>query len=360
MLQPRQAACVMAHVREEMPSDALWAVHAEELEFPADDDSDYEDGRRVSNRKVRVVMEGIAEPSKARVKLLVKNPLLREAVVVPKGTVVACVSGHANMCDLMETAPLLNSSQTDDHAAAKMVPLAEEQEKMGMLEPQGGDSHELRDEMGTMAAVRRWLEGRMPRSRAIALLYLGVWVLWSCTACCSGDQVAGVNSLMETEDWNSSLSKVRQRIATLPKGHPLNADEQSLRAKTREFCSNPGGMKMYSQWQKKFGSAFAIEYVNEVEKEEYLQFLFQFREVFDTNPKAPKEIKGVECALCFRDAHVLPRAIPVPRLTPQEWKHMESETDTMLKSGIVRFSESNWACVPVFAKKKDALWESDI
>ena len=45
MLQQRQAVCVMAHLREEMPSDTLWAVHAEELEFPADDDSEYEDGK---------------------------------------------------------------------------------------------------------------------------------------------------------------------------------------------------------------------------------------------------------------------------------------------------------------------------
>ena len=71
------------------------------------------------------------------------------------------------------------------------------------------------------------------------------------------------------------------------------------------------------------------------------------------NPKAPKEIKGVECALYFRDAHVQPRARPVPRLTTQEWKHMEAETDTMLKNAIIMFSESDWACVPVFAKKKD-------
>ena len=32
---------------------------------------------------------------------------------------------------------------------------------------------------------------------------------------------------------------------------------------------------------------------------------------------------------------------------------MEGETNTMLKNGIIRFSESDWACVPVFAKKKD-------
>ena len=32
---------------------------------------------------------------------------------------------------------------------------------------------------------------------------------------------------------------------------------------------------------------------------------------------------------------------------------MEIETDTMLKNGIIRFSSSDWAAVPVFAKKKD-------
>ena len=32
---------------------------------------------------------------------------------------------------------------------------------------------------------------------------------------------------------------------------------------------------------------------------------------------------------------------------------MEKETDVMLKNGIIRFSCSDWATVPVFAKKKD-------
>ena len=32
---------------------------------------------------------------------------------------------------------------------------------------------------------------------------------------------------------------------------------------------------------------------------------------------------------------------------------MELETDTMLRNGIIRFSSSDWAAVPVFAKKKD-------
>ena len=340
MLQPRQASTVEAHVREVMLSDKLWAVQAEELEFPANDET--------ARPKVKVVLEGIVEPKGDTVKLLVKNPLQRQALVVPKGTVIAYVSGHTDMCDLLETAPLLNGSQINDHTAANMVSQATEQEELGMLEAQSSGVKDMRDQSWS-----DWFKYKLPKSRVLALFCIAAWILWSVAAVCGANRMVGVNSIMATEDLSNSVTKVRQRIASLPEGHPLKLDEAALQAKTAEFCKNQSGLKMYDSWKKTIGSAFTIEHVDSEEKGKYLQFLFQFREIFDTNPKAPKEIKGVECALYFRDAHVQPRARPVPRLTPQEWKHMEGETDTMLKNGIIRFSESDWACVPVFAKKKD-------
>ena len=81
--------------------------------------------------------------------------------------------------------------------------------------------------------------------------------------------------------------------------------------------------------------------------------LFQCRSLFDANPKAPAAVRGVECALYLKDPNVKPRAKPVPRLSLQEWKHMEKETDVMLRNGIIRFACSDWVAVPVFPKKKE-------
>ena len=158
MLQPRQAGTVEAHVREARLSDKLWAVQSEELEFPANDET--------ARPKVKVVLEGIAEPEGDTVKLLVKNPLQRQALVVPKGTVIAYVSGHTDMCDLLETAPLLNGSQDNDHTAATMISQAEEQEELGMLEAQGSEVKDMRNQSWS-----EWFKYKLPKSRVLAYLH---------------------------------------------------------------------------------------------------------------------------------------------------------------------------------------------
>ena len=158
---------------------------------------------------------------------------------------------------------------------------------------------------------------------------------------------------VEGEDWGTSLAKAKQQIAVLLENHPLRSSEDLLRANTDEYCSSDKGKIIYDRWQRGIGSKFKFEQTTEAEKEEYLKLLFQFRSIFDVNPKAPRAIKGVECALYLRDPHCKPQARPVPRLSSAEWKHMELETDTMLRNGIIRFSSSDWAAVPVFAKKKD-------
>ena len=147
-------------------------------------------------------------------------------------------------------------------------------------------------------------------------------------------------------DWRTSLSKTRQQIATLPKDHPLCTSEDRLRDRTNEFCEQ-GGQESYDKWKQQTASTFKYKEISTEERKKYNQLLF------DANTKAPRPMKGVECALYLNDPNVQPRARPVPRLSAAEWKHMEKETDTMLQNGIIRFSSSDWTAVPVFAKKKD-------
>ena len=58
----------------------------------------------------------------------------------------------------------------------------------------------------------------------------------SISAMCGVNRVVGVNSIMAAEDMSSSLTKVRQKITSLPADHPLKLDEGALQIKTAEFC----------------------------------------------------------------------------------------------------------------------------
>jgi hypothetical protein len=181
-----------------------------------------------------------------------------------------------------------------------------------------------------------------------------MWIVYSCGIAFSDSNRQIIGSIQATEDWRTSLSKTRQQIATLPKDHPLRESEDQLRDRTKEFCEQ-GGQESYDKWKQQTASTFKYKEISTEEREKYNQLLFQLRTLFDANPKAPRPVKGVECALYLNDPNVQPRARPVPRLSAAEWKHMEKETDTMLQNGIIRFSSSDWAAVPVFAKKKDGM-----
>ena len=89
-------------------------------------------------------------------------------------------------------------------------------------------------------------------------------------------------------------------------------------------------------------------------EQRYIQLLLALQEVFAENPKAPPMIQGVEHALHFRDRDPKPICRRLPRLSPQQKETFSKETMQMLVNGIIEFSTSDWATVPVFAPKKDA------
>ena len=81
--------------------------------------------------------------------------------------------------------------------------------------------------------------------------------------------------------------------------------------------------------------------------------LYALRDVFAENPKAPPMIDGVEFALHFKDANPRPMCRKLPRLSIREKEHMSKDALQMLINEIIEFSDSDWATVPVFAKKSD-------
>ena len=95
------------------------------------------------------------------------------------------------------------------------------------------------------------------------------------TAWHSGNWIEGVSV---TE------AKNQQKIFCLPENHPLKADEDSLRHSTRDFCTREKGQAVYDRWIGKFDSKFEYGSISEREKEKYIQFLFNFRELFGRDP----------------------------------------------------------------------------
>ena len=93
--------------------------------------------------------------------------------------------------------------------------------------------------------------------------------------------------------------------------------------------------------------------LNEQETLEISALLYALRDVFAENPKAPPMIDGVEFALHFKDDNPRPMCRKLPRLSIREKEHMSKDALQMLINEIIEFSDSDWATVPVFAKKSD-------
>ena len=77
------------------------------------------------------------------------------------------------------------------------------------------------------------------------------------------------------------------------------------------------------------------------------------KEVFADNPKAPPMIEGVGFALYFQHDDRKPHCRRVSKLTMEQKADYSKQALSMLVNGIIEFSDSDWAIVPVFAPKKD-------
>ena len=98
----------------------------------------------------------------------------------------------------------------------------------------------------------------------------------------------------------------------------------------------------------KFGEKLEVEQLRELKV-----LCFAFKDVFSINPKAPPEAKGIEHALYFKHNDPKPHRRPIPQLSRKEMDCMDKELSAMLANHIIQYSDSEWATLPVFAKKKD-------
>ena len=341
-LLPRQRAKVTVALDGEVckeDANRLWAIRPTQLTTPG----------TKGEKQIHVALRGISQQN---TEAMMQNQLRRETISIPAGTIIAIVSSHGSVMEALDSEMM----DTADTTTARAVQEATLMEEAGALQAQQqGEQKEYSDMIQTVEETERWMKWSRPIRMGMMAAICIAWVAYAVWTFTTGSQASAtsVYSVEAEENWQTSLAKTRQRIATLPEHHPLRATEQELRIKTEQFCSAEGGQAVYDKWKKDIANHFKYEQAAEEEREEYNKMLFQCRALFDANPKAPAAVKGVECALYLKDSNVKPRARPVPRLSLQEWKHMEKETDVMLKNGIIRFSCSDWAAVPVFAKKKD-------
>lgn len=110
----------------------------------------------------------------------------------------------------------------------------------------------------------------------------------------------------------------------------------------------------FQQWLREVeGDLQCGEHITKEQRSKIHKLLYAFNKLFIKNPKAPPPIKGVEYRLTFKSDNPVPWCRPVPRLTPEELDCMDKETRAMLANDILEYSDSEWATVPVFARKKD-------
>jgi hypothetical protein len=158
-------------------------------------------------------------------------------------------------------------------------------------------------------------------------------------------------------------SKVNNSVRHTPDHAPDNMDptdyrcghhDDIIRHVQQELQKHPEKRKQFEVWEKEIADKFGWgEVLTEEKKQKLKLLLYSFKKVFEGNPKAPREIKGVEVALYLNSETAIPHVRPIPKLSKEEWETCSKDTQTMLRNGIIRLSDSAWATVPVFARKAD-------
>ena len=100
------------------------------------------------------------------------------------------------------------------------------------------------------------------------------------------------------------LTKNNHKVEELPPDHLLRGTATDLEEETEANLATMEGKKQYETWTKEIASQFqwGQEATDDI-KQLFNRVLYQFRDVFSANPKAPTPIKGVECALYFKEQH---------------------------------------------------------
>jgi hypothetical protein len=186
-------------------------------------------------------------------------------------------------------------------------------------------------------------------------------VLWNQGGEAAADQVCSVHLDQPEvqEDGKSRATttrhKARAGLATSDLRRAESGDQTVARVK--EQLKQKQELEKHRKWLKRVSSTFGFgEELEAKEIEELNLLLYAYKEIFAENPKAPPLIDGIEHALYFRHNDPVPVRKKIPRLSAEQIEVMEKETKQMLKNHIIQFSDSEWATVPVFVRKKDGGW----
>ena len=197
-------------------------------------------------------------------------------------------------------------------------------------------------------------------------------VVWIATILMAGAMIAVSNSSHTTalvaqgEDWACSMqheedaSKKRQTtvnhrpVTTLPRKDGRRMESGSMTvARIMKELKQTRHAAHYKGWKEQIAAQFTFgKKLREEEKDELLCLLYAYRDMFTLTPKAPPLIEGIEHALYFRYDDPFPVRRKIPKLSQEQMTHMSKDTKQLLRDHIIQFSDSEWATVPVFAKKK--------
>lgn len=179
---------------------------------------------------------------------------------------------------------------------------------------------------------------------------------------------ADVYSIMSEEGSNAQALRqttVRHKPETALPDHDIRgkkSGKELIQIWEQTIKNNRSTRDQFHTWIKS-GPGSLMQFGQKLQEHELreLQVLcFAFKDLFDANPKAPPEIKGIEHALYFKSNNPKPHRRPIPRLSRQELDHMNKELTSMLANHIIQHSDSEWATLPVFAKKKDGTLRTAI
>ena len=177
-----------------------------------------------------------------------------------------------------------------------------------------------------------------------------------------------VYSIMANEGMNAEAIRqttVRHKPETALPKHDIRGKKSGnelVRIWEMSIKNNKGIRDQFNSWLNT-GPGKLMQFGSKLDERELreLQVLcFAFNDIFSANPKAPPEIKGIEHALYFKTNNPKPHRRPIPRLSMPELEHMNKELTSMLANHIIQHSDSEWATLPVFAKKKDGTLRTAI
>ena len=111
----------------------------------------------------------------------------------------------------------------------------------------------------------------------------------------------------------------------------------------------------YRAWAGEWESQVRFgEVVAEADRQDVLRVLFAFKETVAVTPKGPPAIRGIEHSIkLVGEWDQVPRRVRLRPHSPKEFEAAREEVQGLVDNGIIRPSQSPWACQIVLVPKPD-------